>query len=147
MACQPGLDNTPTYESLTAKGKDHHMKNNGTSNWRAEFRLHTMDMLRPAPAQRPVTHWMLQDDTIREWIGHVAIEYEKLIAAGGDPFAGEPVTLERVIDELGFAHRKKPSGWFATAKFTAALVVATTRHATAAQRASLRLRRSRFAAA
>lgn len=123
------------------------MTNNGTSNWRAEFRLHAMDMLRPAPPQRPATHWMLEDETICEWISHVAKEYEKLIAAGGDPFAGEPVTLERVVDELGFANRKKPSGWFATAKFIAVLVAATTRHATAAQRASLRLRRSRSAAA
>lgn len=121
------------------------MTNIESFDWRAEFRLHAMDIEIPAEAPQRKSHWMLQDETIREWISDVRREYENLIAAGGDPFRGEPVTLELIVDMLGFAEREKPTGLFAYAKFTAALVAATTRHAAAAQRKVLRLRRSRSA--
>lgn len=113
-----------------------------STDWRSEFRLHTLDMVGPAPTAEGEPHWMLQDEMIREWIRDVANEYEKLVAAGGDPFDGEPATLELVVERLGFAGREKPRGLLAQAKFTAALVVATTRHATGAQRAAIKVRRS-----
>lgn len=121
------------------------MTNMESVDWRAEFRLHAMDMKAPGEPPQEKLHWMLRDETIREWISDVRREYEILIAAGGDPFRGEPVTLELIIEKLGFADREKPTGLFACAKFTAALVAATTRHSTAAQREVVRLRRSRSA--
>ena len=123
------------------------MSINESTDWRSEFRLHAMDMIRPAPMPQGHSHWMLRDETIREWISDVANENEKLAAAGGDPFRGEPMTLEAVIDKLGFADQEKPRGLLATATFTLALVVATTHHATAAQRQALRLRHFRSASA
>lgn len=120
------------------------MTNTATSDWRSEFRLHTLDLGGGADDVRDgwVEHWMLQDDTIRGWIGDVAADYESLIAVGGDPFNGALLTVEAVIAKLGFADRTRPSGFFATAKFTATLVAATISAATGAQRETIRLRRN-----
>lgn len=93
------------------------------TDWRSEFRLHAMDIAaagcRGAGSGQ---HWVLQDETIREWLAGVANEYEKLIALGGDPFDGGPMTPEAVFVKLGFAQREKPRGFFATARFTSELV-------------------------
>lgn len=51
------------------------------------------------------------------------------------------MTPEAVLAKLGLAQREKPRGFFATAKFTAELVAATTRESTGAQREVIRLRR------
>lgn len=114
-----------------------------TSDWRSEFRLHTMDLGGATTSAQGSGggHWMLQNQAICAWLRDVAQEYDKLIALGGDPFDGHPMTPEAVIAKLGFTDRQKPSGFFEAAKFTAALVAATTREATGAQREVIRLRR------
>lgn len=109
------------------------MKSNQVLSCREAFRQHTMDLL-PAGASEPAQHhWMLQDQTLRDWIGDVEKEYWCLHSAGGDPLAGEPIEPETVIRRLGFADRKPPHGFFESLEFTASMLAATIRETTRVQ--------------
>lgn len=93
---------------------------------REKFRQHAMD-LQATPGHAPQSHWMLQDEDLKDWIGGVQKEYERLRQAGGDPLDGEPVEPEAVIRRLGFAEQKEPLGFLDCLVFTARMVLATTR--------------------
>lgn len=113
---------------------------------REAFRLHAMDLLsseRPAPSQ---PHWMLRDESLMNWLASLQKEYWLLALAGGDPLDGEPIEPETMIRRLGFADRKAPSGLLDCARFTASMLVATTREAVRVRSEVSRLRRARRAA-
>lgn len=102
--------------------------NNRAIDARSQFRLNGMDLERPEPASsQPAEHWILTRPALRAWIGDLEKAFQRLVDAGFQPFEGEPVTPEAVIDALGFWNEPQPTGFVTHAKFTARMLAATTR--------------------
>jgi len=102
--------------------------NNQTSDWRADFRLHTLDLDAKADgASASETHWMLREKGFLDMLAILEQDYLKLCSLGVDPFNGDEITAERILAKLGFDQRLEPSGIFASGKFMASFVIACCR--------------------
>src|SRR6185369_12705563 len=93
---------------------------------RTTFRLHAMD-LEATPSLVSRVHWMLRDKGIRDCITTLERDYGQLCAAGVDPFDGQPVSADLVIEKLGFSDREEPKGLWDQLKFTVSFFAATIR--------------------
>jgi hypothetical protein len=102
--------------------------NHGTTDWRADFRLHTMYLVRPLPPDGDGdAHWILQDTSFRKMISALESDFADLCAIGGDPLPGQEISAEAIVAKLGYLDFPEPKGFLANAKFTAAFVAACTR--------------------
>lgn len=99
------------------------MKSYKVLSCREAFRQHAMDL------PLPEAHWMLREESLRDWIAELQQEYSRLRLAGGKPLDGEPIEPEAVIRRLGFTHREEPRGFLGYLAFTVSMVLATTREA------------------
>jgi hypothetical protein len=106
---------------------------------RTMFRQHALDLWRSpqqrAPHSQQCEHWMLQRrHALRSWLAAVVRHYGRLRRAGADPFDGCPLTGFAVICQLGFESREEPQSLWEHVRFTAAMLVATTRESFRIQR-------------
>lgn len=108
---------------------------------REAFRQHAMDLPLPEACAPHQPHWMLRDESLRDWIAELQQEYLRLRLAGGEPLNGEPIGPEAVIRWLGFTHREEPRGFLGYLAFTVSMVLATTREAAGVRCELLRLHR------
>jgi hypothetical protein len=101
---------------------------NGAIDTRTRFRLNGLDMGGSSAAESgPPAHWILKYPKLRAWIADIEKAFQRLVRAGFEPFGGEPVTPEAVIDALGFWNYPEPQGFLAHAKFTALMLAASSR--------------------
>jgi hypothetical protein len=105
---------------------------------RSQFRLNGMD-LNPTDTPAP-PHWMLSQPALRNWVGDLQKEFQRLVAAGFQPFDGDPVSPEAVIDALGLWDHPRPRGLLGHLAFTVRMLAATTREGLRIERELLWLR-------
>jgi hypothetical protein len=102
--------------------------NNTAMDLRAQYRLNGMDLGGTGAAEcRPAEHWILKYPKLRAWVADAENAFQRLVDAGFEPFEGEPVSPEAVIDALGFWNYPEPQGFLAHAKFTALMLAASSR--------------------
>lgn len=107
--------------------------NDSRIDCRAMFRLHALDLWREPQYQRD--HWMLRrGSALRGWVADLARDYGRLRRAGGDPFAGRPITGHAVVRKLGFESRPEPRSLPEHLKFAVAMFAAATRASFQVQR-------------
>jgi hypothetical protein len=106
--------------------KEGQLMNQRTTDWRANFRRHTMNLGR-TPHDGGQSHWILQDKSLRDMVHMIEKDCDKLRAIGGDPLPGQDICAEAVIAKLGYRETIEPKGVLANAKFTAGFVAACTR--------------------
>jgi hypothetical protein len=102
--------------------------NNQTFDWRANFRLHTLDLdAKLDVASASESHWMLREKGFLRMLTTLEKDYLKLCSLGGDPFNGGEITPEGILAKLGFDKRSEPSGFLASGQFMSSFVVACCR--------------------
>jgi hypothetical protein len=115
-----------------------------THDWRAEFRLHAMD-LDPLPTPAPhgdAEHWILQVKPLRSMLASLEKDYQGLRAAGAEPFSDSEPSPQALLARMGYSDCPEPSGLLASAKFTFGFVAACMRQTywLQSQRAQIRQR-------
>lgn len=100
-----------------------------THDWRADFRLHTLDLdplLASAP-QDGAEHWILQVKPLRDMLADLEKDYRKLRSAGGESFSDAEISPRALLERMGYSDYPEPRNLLASLKFNFGFVVACLR--------------------
>jgi hypothetical protein len=114
---------------------------NDRHDWRADFRLHAMDLeTPPAPEAGGGEHWILQDKRLSDMLADLEKAHQQLLIASGQAPEEGTTSAYAILHKLGYADQAEPDGFLATARFVASFVAACVRENFWVQREVLRLR-------
>jgi hypothetical protein len=105
--------------------------------WKADFRLHYLDM---NPTQRPAnpaapSYWILNDPLFAGMVGYVCRDYLLVDRLGGRGLPGDAaITPVAVIEAMGLGASPRPQGLIEEISFTLRFVGACLQASSAARR-------------